>query len=99
MHGMAFDAEIKGSTAGRIYYSDGSFESRKDLYVYYVQHPEIKVINNSWGTGCYLTNIDDNQAYELVQSGVLTPTATRNGRIIFIIIPYSSEKRLPMISF
>ena len=45
-----------------------SFESRKDLYAYYVQHPEIKVINNSWGTGCYLTNIDDNQAYELVQS-------------------------------
>ena len=74
MHGIAFDAEIKGSTAGRIYYSDGSFESRKDLYAYYVQHPEIKVINNSWGTGCYLTNIDDNQAYELVQSGVLTPT-------------------------
>jgi subtilase-type serine protease len=74
MHGIAFDAEIKGSTAGRIYYSDGSFESRKDLYVYYVQHPEIKVINNSWGTGCYLTNIDDNQAYELLQSGVLTPT-------------------------
>ena len=74
MHGIAFDAEIKGSTAGRIYYSDGSFESRKDLYAYYVQHPEIKVINNSWGTGCYLTNIDDNQAYELLQSGVLTPT-------------------------
>ena len=49
MHGMAFDAEIKGSTAGRIYYSDGSFESRKDLYAYYVQHPEIKVINNSLG--------------------------------------------------
>lgn len=47
MHGIAFDAEIKGSTAGRIYYSDGSFESRKDLYAYYVQHPEIKVINNS----------------------------------------------------
>ena len=41
MHGIAFDAEIKGSTAGRIYYSDGSFESRKDLYAYYVQHPEI----------------------------------------------------------
>lgn len=73
MHGMAFDAEIKGSTAGRIYYSDGSFESRKDLYAYYVQHPEIKVINNSWGTGCYLTNINDKQAYELVRSGVLTP--------------------------
>lgn len=73
MHGMAFDAEIKGSTAGRIYYSDGSFEIRKDLYAYYVQHPEIKVINNSWGTGCYLTNINDKQAYELVRSGVLTP--------------------------
>ena len=32
-----------------------------------------RVINNSWGTGCYLTNINDKQAYELVRSGVLTP--------------------------
>lgn len=69
MHGIAFDAEVKGV----VYYS-GFFEPRNDFYAYYLQHPEIKVINNSWGATYYLDNINDKQAYELLQSGILTPT-------------------------
>lgn len=72
MHGIAFDAEIKGAAAGNGYHN-GSFYSRDDLYAYYLQHPEIKIINNSWMSSYQLENISDKEAYELLQNGILTP--------------------------
>jgi len=49
MQGAAYNAEVAGSAVGYDYDSDGTFYTRADAYDYYVAHPEIKVINNSWG--------------------------------------------------
>lgn len=98
MHGIAFDAEIKGAAAGNGYHN-GSFYSRDDLYAYYLQHPEIKIINNSWMSSYQLENISDKEAYELLQMAFLLLAETRYGKIVFITKPLYLEKWSPKISF
>ena len=54
MQGVAYEAEIAGTAGGLNYTRAGSFSDKSDLYDYYLTHPEIKVINNSWGGRSYL---------------------------------------------
>ena len=48
MQGIAYESEIAGSNVQEDYSTDGSFVLSRNLYRYYLQDPEIKVINNSW---------------------------------------------------
>lgn len=49
MQGVAYEAETVGCAYGAGLDNGGSGEIRTDAYDYYLAHPEIKVINNSWG--------------------------------------------------
>ena len=54
MQGVAYDAEIVGTVP----YTDLAAEvSSGQIYDAYLNHPEIKVINNSWGEENYLDSI------------------------------------------
>ena len=54
MQGVAYEAEIAGSSAGTNYKTGGGFMANPAAFAYYVAHPEIKVINNSWGGSEYM---------------------------------------------
>lgn len=66
MHGVAYDADIACSSVIRHYYVDGRFESCSSFYDYYLTNPDIKIINNSWGTDLYL--LDEKDFYEGIES-------------------------------
>lgn len=69
MHGVAYDADIACSSVIRHYYVDGRFESCSSFYDYYLTNPDIKIINNSWGTNLYLLDKKDfNEGIEYLQS-------------------------------
>lgn len=65
MHGVAYDADIACSSVIRHYYVDGRFESCSSFYDYYLTNPDIKIINNSWGTDLYL--LDEKDFYEGIE--------------------------------
>lgn len=65
MHGVAYDADIACSSIIRHYYVDGRFESCSSFYDYYLTNPDIKIINNSWGTDLYL--LDEKDFYEGIE--------------------------------
>lgn len=67
MHGVAFDADIKAVAVGKKYTDTGAWSKpRRDIYKYYIEHPEIKIINNSWGSELYMTDIFHEVKYNIV---------------------------------
>ena len=60
MQGAAYEAEIAGSAAGIDYTRKGGFRYNPVAFEYYLEHPEIKVINNSWGLTYYMDMIGIN---------------------------------------
>ena len=69
MHGVAYDADIAGSSIMGHYYGGGGFESSSSFYDNYLTNPDIKIINNSWGTNLYLLDKKDfNEGIEYLQS-------------------------------
>lgn len=63
MHGVAFDANIKASSISDQYKSS-RFILQDNIYKYYLTHPEIKTINNSWGSIFYLSEVDNEAKYQ-----------------------------------
>lgn len=69
MHGVAYDADIASSSVMGHYYGGGGFESSNSFYDNYLTNPDIKIINNSWGTNLYLLDKKDfNEGIEYLQS-------------------------------
>ena len=69
MHGVAYDADIACSSVMGHYYGGGRFESGSSFYDNYLTNPDIKIINNSWGTNLYLLDKKDfNEGIEYLQS-------------------------------
>lgn len=69
MHGVAYDADIASSSTIKHYYGGGFFESGSSFYDNYLTNPDIKIINNSWGTNLYLLDKKDfNEGIEYLQS-------------------------------
>ena len=69
MHGVAYDADIACSSVMGHYYGGGGFESGSSFYDNYLTNPDIKIINNSWGTNLYLLDKKDfNEGIEYLQS-------------------------------
>lgn len=69
MHGVAYDADIASSSTIKHYYGGGFFESGSSFYNNYLTNPDIKIINNSWGTNLYLLDKKDfNEGIEYLQS-------------------------------
>lgn len=71
MHGIAYDADIASSSAIRHYFADRGFESGSSFYDNYLTNPDIKIINNSWATRAYLSNVNDKRYFELLKNFVL----------------------------
>ena len=73
MHGVAFDADILGASFMDDY--SGTFGSEAvmndDPFAPYVNHAEVKVINNSWGSDIYLDEFisDDDIKQALIDNG------------------------------
>ena len=71
MHGVAYDADIASSSVMSHYYSNGNFESCSSFYDYYLTNPDIKIINNSWGSILYLLDEKDfNEGIAYFQSDI-----------------------------
>lgn len=71
MHGVAYDAGIASSSTIKHYYGGGFFESSSSFYDNYLTNPDIKIINNSWGSSLYLLDEKDfNKGIEYLQSDV-----------------------------
>lgn len=71
MHGVAYDADIASSSVMSHYYSNGNFESCSSFYDYYLTNPDIKIINNSWGSSLYLLDEKDfNEGIAYFQSDI-----------------------------
>ena len=69
MHGVAYDADIASSSTIKHYYGGGFFESGSSFYDNYLTNPDIKIINNSWGSSLYLLDEKDfNKGIEYLQS-------------------------------
>lgn len=69
MYGVAYDADIASSSTIKHYYGGGFFESGSSFYDNYLTNPDIKIINNSWGTNLYLLDKKDfNEGIEYLQS-------------------------------
>ena len=69
MHGVAYDAGIASSSTIKHYYGGGFFESSSSFYDNYLTNPDIKIINNSWGSSLYLLDEKDfNKGIEYLQS-------------------------------
>lgn len=69
MHGVAYDADVASSLVMGHYYGGGGFESSNSFYDNYLTNPDIKIINNSWGTNLYLLDKKDfNEGIEYLQS-------------------------------
>lgn len=69
MHGVAYDADIASSSTIKHYYGGGRFESGSSFYDNYLTNPDIKIINNSWGTNLYLLDKKYfNEGIEYLQS-------------------------------
>lgn len=50
MHGVAFQADVIGESVGKEYFEGGAFNTRSDLYAGFWEQPQVKIINNSWGS-------------------------------------------------
>lgn len=71
MHGVAYDADIAGSSVMGHYYGGLRFESCSSFYDYYLTNPDIKIINNSWGASLYLLDEKDfNEGIAYFQSDI-----------------------------
>lgn len=71
MHGVAYDADIASSSAIGHYYGGLRFESCSSFYDYYLTNPDIKIINNSWGSSLYLLDEKDfNEGIGYFQSDI-----------------------------
>lgn len=69
MHGVAYDAGIASSSTIKHYYGGGFFESGSSFYDNYLTNPDIKIINNSWGSSLYLLDEKDfNKGIAYLQS-------------------------------
>lgn len=69
MHGVAYDADVASSSIMGHYYGGGGFESSSSFYDNYLTNPDIKIINNSWGSSLYLLDEKDfNKGIEYLQS-------------------------------
>ena len=71
MHGVAYDAGIASSSVMGHYYGGGGFESSNSFYDNYLTNPDIKIINNSWGSSLYLLDEKDfNEGIAYFQSDI-----------------------------
>lgn len=69
MHGVAYDADIACSSVIRHYSVGVGFETGSSFYNNYLTNPDIKIINNSWGTNFYLLDEKNfNEGIEYLQS-------------------------------
>ena len=59
MHGVAYDADVASSSVMGHYYGGGGFESSSSFYDNYLTNPDIKIINNSWGSSLHLLGEKD----------------------------------------
>lgn len=87
MHGIAYDADIASSSTIKHYYGGGRFESGSSFYDNYLTNPDIKIINNSWGTNLYLLDKKDfNEGIEYLQSDdtvIAIEKAVNNKLLVF----------------
>ncbi len=71
MHGVAYDADVASSSVMGHYYGGGGFESSNSFYDNYSTNPDIKIINNSWGSSLYLLDEKDfNKGIAYFQSDI-----------------------------
>lgn len=71
MHGVAYDADVASSSVMGHYYGGGGFESSSSFYDNYLTNPDIKIINNSWGSSLYLLDEKDfNEGIAYFQSDI-----------------------------
>lgn len=71
MHGVAYDADVASSSVMGHYYGGGGFESSNSFYDNYLTNPDIKIINNSWGSSLYLLDEKDfNKGIAYFQSDI-----------------------------
>lgn len=71
MHGVAYDADVASSSVMGHYYGGGGFESSNSFYDNYLTNPDIKIINNSWGSSFYLLDEKDfNEGIAYFQSDI-----------------------------
>lgn len=71
MHGVAYDADVASSSVMGHYYGGGGFESSNSFYDNYLTNPDIKIINNSWGSSLYLLDEKDfNEGIAYFQSDI-----------------------------
>lgn len=86
MHGVAYDADIASSSTIKNYYGGGFFESGSSFYDNYLTNPDIKIINNSWGTNLYLLDKKDfNEGIEYLQSDdsvIVIEKAVNNNKLL-----------------
>lgn len=76
MHGVAFNAGIASSSAAALYdqvnspYEAPGFSTAISMYDYYLTNPDIKIINNSWGSpGVHISTIQNENDFYDSQSG------------------------------
>ena len=67
MHGVAYDADIAGSSVMGHYYGGGGFESSSSFYDNYLTNPDIKIINNSWGNSTYLSDVQNEEDFNEIR--------------------------------
>ena len=71
MQGVAYDAEVMGSSAGGNYLTGGQFAASLTAFDAYLQDDAVKVINNSWGGGHYVDqkgNFDSSGTYTMIEN-------------------------------
>ena len=69
MQGVAYEAEAASANHWSLYVPNGGSyqyeEESKNFFRYYLEHPEIKVINNSWGANLYTDKVKiDESVYQ-----------------------------------
>lgn len=65
MHGVAYDAYVIAGSPMTEILPDGNFEVKDDIFATFLDRPEVKVINNSWGLSTHITEIDFETEEEL----------------------------------
>lgn len=78
IHGVAFDANVKASSVGLSYDKYGAWrKAQPGIYEEYLEHPEVKIINNSWGSEIYLSDILRSEAYDKISEYLIKDNVYR----------------------
>ena len=84
MYGVAYDAGIASSSAAALYYPVSSpnespgFSFAISMYDYYLTNPDIKIINNSWGSnGWHISAVQNQDDFYDLQSAAANDDAMK----------------------